>query len=96
VLKPLQREGYLKGLSRERFAERSAHYASEINAVHPFIDGNGRITRLWLKDLTEQAGYHLDIIRLEANKGAWYVAMKAAFERADTTQLAAEMLHALA
>ncbi|MDR2154321.1 MAG: Fic family protein [Burkholderiaceae bacterium] len=36
VRKPLQREGYLKGAGREPFAERGAHLASEINAVHPF------------------------------------------------------------
>jgi fido (protein-threonine AMPylation protein) len=95
VLKPLQRERYLKGTSRERFAQRGAHFASEINAVHPFIDGNGRITRLMLQDLASQAGHHLDITRLDADKGAWYQAMKEAFEHANTSKLEQEILGAL-
>jgi len=50
VFKPLQHEDYLQRLNPTQFADRSAYYASEINAVHPFIDGNGRTTRLWLQD----------------------------------------------
>lgn len=95
ILKPLQREAFLKGTTQEQFAERAAHFASEINAVHPFIDGNGRTTRLFLKDLAFQAGHQLDIVRIEANKGAWYEAMKEGFERADTSKLQKEILNAL-
>jgi cell filamentation protein len=87
ILKLLQREGYLKGSRREQFAECGAYFVSEINAVHPFIDGNGRTTRLFLKDLTLQAGHPLDIARIKANKGAWYEAMKEGFEHADTSRL---------
>jgi fido (protein-threonine AMPylation protein) len=70
--------------------------ASEINAVHPFIDGNGRTTRLFLQDLALQAGHQLDIARLQVNKGAWYEAMKEGFERGDTAKLKKEILNALA
>lgn len=91
----MKAENYLRGTSREQFAERSAYFASEINAVHPFIDGNGRTTRLLLKDLALQAGFQLNIRRLEANKGAWYEAMALGFERADTTKLQQEILGAL-
>jgi len=95
VFRPLQHEDYLQALDPAQFADRSAYYASEINAVHPFIDGNGRTTRLWLQDLALQAGYRLDIVRLQGHKGAWYAAMKAAFESAETDLLAREILHAL-
>jgi len=95
VLKPLRREDYLKSTSCEQFAERGAYFASEINATHPFIDGNGRITRLWLKDLATQAGHCLDIIRLEANRGVWYAAMEQGFESGDLAKLTAEILNAL-
>ena len=96
VLKPLHRENCLKGTSREQFAERSAHFASEINAVHPFIDGNGRLTRWVIKDLASQAGHNFDMTQLDANKGAWYGAMKLGFERGDTSKLKHEILNALA
>jgi cell filamentation protein len=95
VQKPLQRENYLKGSSREQFAERSAYFAGEVNAVHPFIDGNGRATRLFLQDLASQAGFRLSIVRLEARQGAWYEAMKETFERSDTSKLQREILNAL-
>lgn len=95
ILKPLKAENYLKATAPEQFAERSAYYACEINAVHPFIDGNGRITRILLQDLALQAGYQLDIERLEANKGAWYAAMAQGFERGDTTKLQQEILNAI-
>jgi len=95
VHEPLRRERFLKGASREQFARRGAYFASEINAVHPFIDGNGRITRLLLQDLAAQAGYKLDITCLQAHKGVWYAAMKQAFECGDTSTLEREILSAL-
>jgi len=95
VSNPLRHERYLKGTSRQQFAERGAYFANEINAIHPFIDGNGRMTRLWLKDLSKQAGYGLDIIRLEASQGAWYAAMKEGFESGNLAKLEKEILNAL-
>jgi fido (protein-threonine AMPylation protein) len=95
VLNPLQREGFLKEASHQQFAERGAYFASEINAIHPFIDGNGRATRLWLKDLALQAGYNLDLVRLDGCKGAWYEAMKTGFERGDTSRLQQTILNAI-
>jgi cell filamentation protein len=94
IFNPSRRENFLKGLDCERFAERRAHFASEINAVHPFNDGNGRVTRLFLKDLAARAGFFLDLTRLEADKGAWRAAMKQGFERADTSKAKLEILNA--
>jgi cell filamentation protein len=37
-----------------------AHYLSEINAIHPFREGNGRVQRLFISQLAKQAGYTLD------------------------------------
>ena len=95
IHQPLRRENYLKKCARETFAARAAHYASEVNAVHPFIDGNGRVTRLFLQDLAAQAGYTLDIACLQANPGAWYEAMREAFDRGSTAKLAQEIGNAL-
>jgi hypothetical protein len=47
VLARLPREGDLRGLPADRLADRLTYYLAEINAVHPFREGNGRTpTRL--------------------------------------------------
>lgn len=55
----LKQEQHLKGLPRERFAERSGYYLGEINALHPFREGNGRAQRVFLLFLARAAGYDL-------------------------------------
>lgn len=59
-LRGLAAEGYLRGLSPDRFIARLAHYMAEINAAHPFRDGNGRVQRVFCSQLAEQAGFFID------------------------------------
>lgn len=59
VLRQLADERHLRGLARERFAERLTHYYAEINAVHPFREGNGRAQRAFLRQLALDAGHTL-------------------------------------
>jgi cell filamentation protein len=47
IIEELHQENWLKGLGRESFLERAAYYICEINAIHPFREGNGRIIRLY-------------------------------------------------
>lgn len=44
----------------ERTPRRIAHYYSELNAIHPFREGNGRTIRLFLSLLALQYGWYLD------------------------------------
>jgi fido (protein-threonine AMPylation protein) len=74
-------EGCLKGLSADRFAERAAFYVNEINAAHPFIEGNGRAQRVWFRNLAAQAGHE---VRLRSeDRERWYEASRIGFENAD-------------
>ena len=77
VCSSLKAENHLKGLSKEIFAARIAHYLSEVNAIHPFREGNGRVQRLFISQLAENAGYSLDYAALSQAK--IYAAMEAAF-----------------
>ena len=43
--------------STEKFAERLAHYQSELIALHPFYELNGRITRLFFDLIAVYNGY---------------------------------------
>lgn len=56
----LKAENYLQGLGREEFIQRVAFYISEINALHPFREGNGRTQRIFINQLAKQAGWNLN------------------------------------
>lgn len=47
------------------FAERASHYIAEINAIHPFREGNGRCQLTLLSILFALSGLDLDEDRLE-------------------------------
>jgi cell filamentation protein len=59
VLRRLAGEEHLFGLRRDQFAERLTHYYAEINAVHPFREGNGRTQRAFLRQFALDAGHTL-------------------------------------
>ena len=55
----LKNDCYLEGLSKEEFAKKAAYYFSEINALHPFREGNGRTQREFIRQLAYRSGYIL-------------------------------------
>ena len=55
----------LRGLHPEGFASVAAHLLSELNAIHPFREGNGRTQSAFLIILADQAGHPLDFTRLD-------------------------------
>ena len=56
----LKREGWLSGNTVESFAVRGAYYLGEINAVHPFREGNGRTQREFIRQLGVRNGFMPD------------------------------------
>lgn len=42
IFRALHGEGLLRGLPRDAFIDRLTYYLGEVNAVHPFREGNGR------------------------------------------------------
>lgn len=57
LLRQLQSEYYLRDQQADTISERAAHYLGELNAIHPFRDGNGRATRHFIGQLVKEAGY---------------------------------------
>lgn len=55
----LKNDCYLEGLPKEKFVKKAAYYFSEINALHPFREGNGRTQREFIRQLAYQSGYIL-------------------------------------
>lgn len=56
----LMQENFLKNTTGEQIPLRLSYYLSEINAIHPFREGNGRVQRAFIEYLAENAGYHVD------------------------------------
>ena len=61
-------ESLLRGLPRDVFTERLAYYLGEINAPHPFREGNGRAQRAFFEQLVSDAGFILDWQHLDADR----------------------------
>ena len=55
----LKGEWHLSG-DPERFAIRGAYYLGEINAIHPFRDGNGRTQREFIREIGIYNGLMID------------------------------------
>ena len=77
IFSALAAEKYLVHLEPAVFANRLAHYLSEVNAIHPFREGNGRVQRLFVSQLAEHAGYSLDYSALD--QAELYPVMQASF-----------------
>jgi cell filamentation protein len=52
LFEELRLEDWLSGLDLQAFTERTAYLACEINAIHPFREGNGRAIRFYLDVLS--------------------------------------------
>jgi cell filamentation protein len=58
----------LRGLPADAFATRCAYYFGEVNAVHPFREGNGRTQREFFRELALEAGHMLRWRRVERDE----------------------------
>lgn len=84
IFEELKKERYLEGLDVEKLADRLAYYLGEINAIHPFREGNGRTQRKFIELLAAHNGYTLVFDGI--TKEEMYMACEEAM-RSDHTQL---------
>lgn len=61
----IHKENSLCGLTKLKFIERLAYYMGEINALHPFREGNGRTAREFYRQLAYNANYVLDFSKTD-------------------------------
>jgi len=83
----LKKEQYLRNLTADAFAQRAGHYLGEINAIHPFREGNGRTQREFLRTLALAAGHRLTWANLTPEENN--EASRISFATGDTTLLSA-------
>jgi cell filamentation protein len=60
ILEKLAAENYLANLDAAMFAGRAAWILGEVNAAHPFREGNGRTQREFLREAGLKAGHYID------------------------------------
>jgi cell filamentation protein len=60
----LRRNGYLRKLPIDDFVAQAVEFLSELNAIHPFRDGNGRAQLAFMALLAVKAGHPLQLERL--------------------------------
>lgn len=90
----LETANYMRSLGRHAIDQppllRMAIAHAHFEAVHPFLDGNGRVGRLLIPLMLAAEGYEPVYISpwIEANKGAYYEALKQAQQQLDPAPLA--------
>jgi cell filamentation protein len=62
----LRVENSLRGLARGPFIDQLTFYLGEVNAIHPFREGNGRTQRAFFEQLARDAGFTLNWQHLDA------------------------------
>lgn len=60
VFGAIARDDYLVGLDLERFVVALAEHWGEVNALHPFREGNTRTQRVFFDQLAYVAGWRMD------------------------------------
>ena len=84
----LRRDAYFAGWNFDEFAAGAADFLAELNAIHPFREGNGRAQLSFFFLLADKAGHRLDLSRIRPD--AFLTAMVASFA-GDTRLLVREI-----
>ena len=87
IFTALKAEDHLKRVDPDAFALRAGHYLGEINAVHPFREGNGRTQREFLRTLALRAGHKLTWAGLTPDENN--TASRISYSTGDSSALAA-------
>jgi cell filamentation protein len=80
IFRALRGENFLRSLERRLFIDRLTYYLGEVNAVHPFREGNGRTQRAFFEQLARGAGFTVNWQHLNAARN---VEASAAIMRGD-------------
>jgi cell filamentation protein len=97
IFDSLHRSNLLRRIQPIEFARKAARLLGEINALHPFREGNGRTQRLFVDALANQAGHqlHFDVVSrermvqasIEANRGNFGMMTRLFEEIIDTERI---------
>lgn len=89
VFRDLNGKDNLRALSREEFFDRLGNHINELNAVHPFRDGNGRTMRHHAEQIAREAGHPIRTASID--QAAWMDASRHGFLTGDHRGLTAAL-----
>jgi cell filamentation protein len=84
IFRQLSDENFLQSLERDVFLDRLTYYLGEVNAIHPFREGNGRTQRAFFEQLAYDAGFTLAWQHLDAARN---IAASVAIMRGDAAPM---------
>ena len=64
IFDELQEKNHLLELNYQEFYKELAALFANINALHPFREGNGRTQRVFIMQLANKAGYEIDFTKV--------------------------------
>lgn len=70
VFRVLDDEGSLSKADVDEFAQRAAYFYGELDAIHPFREGNSRTLRQFFADLAVNAGHRFDWAAIAGDEAA--------------------------
>ncbi|WP_336966387.1 Fic/DOC family protein [Sphingobium aquiterrae] len=76
-----------RGVPRDEFFDRLGNHINEINAIHPFREGNGRAMRHHAAQIAREAGFPIRIAAIDKDK--WMEASRHGFLTGDHRGMAA-------
>ena len=53
----LKSDNYLSNYKEPELIEKLAYYMGDLNSIHPFREGNGRVQRAFIRELASRIGY---------------------------------------
>ncbi len=64
----IKNKNYLIGYDKESFVKEFTEAFAQVNHAHPFVDGNGRSTRVLFSQLADNAGFDFDVSNIDKDE----------------------------
>ncbi len=82
IFNELEQKCFFTNYSESMLLEGVVMLFADINALHPFREGNGRVQRIFIKQLVQTLGYDLDFSKVSQLENE-YASKEAMFNRLD-------------
>lgn len=64
IFESLQKDNYLIGLNKEQLIDKISYYIAELNVIHPFREGNGRVLRILSNTISLKSNFYINYSKI--------------------------------